>query len=132
MANAVDAQGQVFKNGSATLLARIVGKDAANVAQADISSAVYSIYLLDEDDPDSRTVVSGHDEASLAVADIIYDTLQTDAIWSVDATGYNFSHVVDVSTDTAFEIAGRDYLVEFTLTPVTGQVIIVRFKVRAI
>ena len=132
MANAVDAQGQVFRNGSLTMLARVVGADAADITQSDISTATYSVYLLDDEDPDSRTAITGHEDESITVSALIYDTLQTDDLWSVDTTGYNFAHVLDVSTYDAFPVAGAEYLVEFKLTPATGQVIVVRFKVRAI
>ena len=131
MANAVDAQGTVFKNGSATLLARVVGADGSAITQADITSALYTINLTDEEDEDSWTPISGHDEAVVVVADTIYDALQTDDIWSVDSTGYNFKHVIDRSTYEAFEIAGETYLVEFRLTPASGQVIVVRYRLRA-
>ena len=49
-----------------------------------------------------------------------------------DAVGYNFRHVLDVSENQAFAIAGRRYLIEFQLTPVSGQVILVRFRVNVI
>ena len=132
MANAIDAQGVVFKNGSVTMLARVVRQDAANITQVAISSIVYSVYLLDDDDPDSREAVTGHDAESVAVADLIYDSLQTDDTWSVDATGYNFAHVLDVSTDQAFTVAGKTYLVVFSLTPASGQVILVRFRFQCV
>ncbi len=132
MANAVDAQGQVFKNGSVTMLARVVGADAANITQADISSVAYSVYTLDEDDQDSLTVVTGHDATAITVSALIYDTLQTDDLWSIDSTGYNFSHILDVSTNQAFTVAGKKYLVVFSLTPASGQVILVRYEFTAI
>ncbi|HUT14067.1 MAG TPA: hypothetical protein VMY42_26500 [Thermoguttaceae bacterium] len=132
MGNAADTQAIVFKNGTATCLARVVGNDAANLVQADISAASYSIYLLDDDDADSRTAVTGHAAVSLTVADLLFDSLQTDALWTADATGYNFRHAIDISTDVAFAIAGRRYLVEFTLTPVTGQTILIRFRLNII
>ena len=132
MAEAVDTYGVAFKNGSITCMARVTGADAANIQQADISSGVYSLYLLDDQDPDSRTAVTGHAAGSLTIASVIFDTLQTDARWTVDSTGYNFKHVIDISANVAFAIAGRRYLVEYTLTPASGQVIIVRFRVNVI
>ena len=133
MASAADIHGTVFKNGSATLLARVVGADAAAVAQADIASAKYTVYLLDADDPDAGAAVTGHTAVAVAVADLIFDALQTDDLWDVDATGYNFRHILDVSTAQAFAAAGVSYLVVFSLTPADGsQVILVRFRLRAI
>ena len=132
MGYASDIYGVVFKNGSATLLARVVGGDDTPVQQADIDSAEYSVYLLDEDDPDAATVVTGHDGVSIDVSSLIFDTLQTDSVWDVDETGYNFKHVLDVSAEEAFTEAGRSYRIVLELTPTSGQVILVRFRVHAI
>ncbi len=60
---------------------------------------------------------------------VLFNSLQTDSLWTVDATGYNFRHVLDVSTSPAFAVAGRRYLVEYQLTPAVGQVIVVRFRI---
>jgi len=127
-----DIQGEVFKNASVILLARIVGEDGGPVTQATISSISYTIYELDEADPDSQTPVSGHTAVSVSVANSIFDELQLDELWSVDSEGYNFKHVVDISQDQAFAQAGIQYQVRFELTPTTGQVIIARFKLRAL
>ena len=132
MANASDIHGVVFKNGSATLLARVVGSDGSPVEQGEIASAAYTVYLLDESDADTATPVTGHTDVAVAVASLIYDGLQNDDLWDVDEEGYNFKHVLDVSGNEAFATAGRSYRVLFRLTPTTGQVIIVRFRVHAI
>ena len=130
--NHEDTYCTVAKNGTATLLARVVGYDGANITQSDISSATYAVWLLDEQDADSRTAVTGHGVTALTVSDIIYNTLQTDSIWTKDSTGYNFKHTVPISTNQAFAMAGREYLVEYKLTPASGEVIVVRFRVAVI
>ena len=132
MAEAADTYGTAFRNGSVTLLARVVGKDGADIVQADIASAKYSVYLLDDQDADSRTAITGHSNVALSVADLVLNTLQNDALWTVDENGYNFRHVLDVSEHQAFTVAGRRFLVEFELTPGTGQVILVRFRLNVI
>ncbi len=68
----------------------------------------------------------------LTVADVIFNALQTDPLWTVDTTGYNFRHVLDVSAHPAFTVAGRRYLVEYQLTPAAGQMIFVRFRINVI
>ncbi len=60
---------------------------------------------------------------------VLFNSLQTDSLWTVDVTGYNFRHTPDVSTNAAFAVAGRRYLVEYQLTPALGQVIVVRFRI---
>ena len=132
MAEATDIYGTAFKNGSATLLARVIGSDGAAIVRADVASAQYTVYLLDDQDPDSRTAITGHTNVSLTLADVIFNSLQTDAPWTVDSTGYNFRHVLDVSANQAFTVAGRRVLVEFELTPDSGQVILVRFRLNVI
>jgi len=129
MAEALDIHGTAFKNGTVTLLARIVGGDAEPLAKADVDSIEYSIYLLDDRNPDARAAVEGHDGVDLAVADVVFDALQTDSLWTLDAVGYNFRHTPDVSAYPAFAVAGRRYLVEYRITPALGQVIIARFRI---
>ena len=132
MAEACDIYGTAFKNGSVTLLARIVGQGGVNILPGDIDAIQYTVYLLDDQDADSRTAVTGHAAVSLTAADVIFSTLQTDPMWTVDAIGYNFRHVLDVSAHPAFAIAGRRYLIEYQLTPVEDQVILVRFRINVI
>lgn len=132
MSDIAEVFATVMKNGTATLMARVLGHAAAAIAPDDVASIGYSVYLLDDDDPDARTAVAGHDDVGLTVADVLFDPLQTDDRWTVDTTGYNFRHTLDVSSNPAFAIAGRRYLVEYRLTPVDGQVILVRFRINVI
>jgi hypothetical protein len=132
MPEAIDIFGSAFKNGTATLMARIVGADGANITQADIATIKYSVYLLDDQDPDARAPQTGHAQITLPVYQVVYNSLQTDATWTVDAVGFNFRHVLDVANFPAFAIAGRRYLVEYTLTPLTGQIILLRFRINVI
>lgn len=132
MAEAIDIHGTAFKNGSVTLLARIVGAQGVSILPGDVNIVTYTIYLLDDQNPDSRTAVAEHADVSLSVADVLFATLQTDPTWTVDAIGYNFRHVLDVSAHPAFTVAGRRYLVEYQLTPAVGQMILVRFRINVI
>ena len=132
MTDAADIPGAVFKEGSATLLARAVGADASPLTQSDLASARYTVALLDESDPDAATPVTGHTDVAVDVASLVYDTLQNDDLWDVDEEGYNFKHVLDVSANQAFATAGRSYRITFELVPASGQVILVRFRVHVI
>jgi len=127
-----DTYGTVFKGGTATCLARVVGQDAAAITRTDVSSIQYSVYLLETDDPDARAAVEGHDAVALDKISVVFDSLQTDARWTRDSTGYNFRHTIDVASEAAFALAGRDYLVEYRLAPVDGQVVLVRFRLHCI
>lgn len=132
MPEACDVFGSVFKGGTATLLARVVGGDGEPIRQADLASAGYSVHLLDAQDPDRRVPVEGHTSVSLPVAELISDALQTGGAWDVDAEGYNFRHTIDVASAPAFSRAGRRYLVEFRLVPVAGQPVFVRFRLNCV
>lgn len=132
MGTARDILGAVYKNGSATLLARVVGGDGQPIVEADVASASYTVLEVDPCDPDGATPVAGHDGVAIDPADAVFDTLQTDALWDVDAVGYNFRHAPDVSTDDAFPRAGRSYLVRYELVPQTGQKLVFRFLLRCL
>ncbi len=131
-ANAADTYCTVQKLGTATFLARIVAVDAAPIKRADIAALEYRLALLDDQDPDARTPVVGHERVALEPGAVLFDTLQADPVWTVDAVGYNFRHTLDVSEHAAFAVAGRRYLLEYRLTPVAGQAILVRFRINAI
>ena len=130
--NPADIQGTVFKNGSATLLARVMGAGGSALVPDDLVSAKYTIYLIDEDDYGASTVVSGHEDVIVPVSLLISDALQTDLLWDVDSIGYNFGYVLDMNGNQAFTEAGRTYRIVFELMPTNGQVILVRFRVHTI
>ena len=113
-------------------MARIVGNDGDCLTPAEVTAAHYSAYLLDDRDPDERIPIAGHTNVSLTVGDVLFSSLQTDALWTVDGPGYNFRHTPVVSTHPAFPVAGRRYLLEYTLTPAAGPVILIRFRINVI
>lgn len=142
MAEAEFVFGSVFKGGTCTCLARLVGQNGVALVQADFAagssssssgecgpSATYTIYEMDDQDEDNRTAVSGHENVSLEIEDIIFDTLQVDDIWTVDSTGYNFRHRIGICDNPAFGAAGKRYLVEYSLIPFWQQLIIIPFRV---
>jgi hypothetical protein len=132
MPQASDVLGTAFKNGSAILMARIVDSAGAYIQQSGLSAVAYSIYELDPCRPDNAVVVAGHDSVSLSVSSVVYNSLQTGGLWTIDAVGYNFRHQINVSQDEAFPKAGAHYQVRYELTPTAGQKSIVRFQLRVI
>ncbi len=132
MPDARDIQGTVFKNGSAILLARVVGADGEAITRNTLAAIRYTVYLLDDQDPNQQTPQDGHVAISLSVTEVVYDLLQTDTVWTRDSIGYNFKHILDVSAHQACPTAGRCYRIVYELTPTSGQVILVRFRVHAI
>jgi len=89
-----------------------VHADGVNLTQATTSSVTWKYW----DKADSGTVI---DSGSLTVSSVIFDTLQTDARWDEDATGYNFKHDV---ANTAMASGGKTYRFEYKLTATSGAV----------
>jgi hypothetical protein len=108
----------VFEDSGCYLLARIRGNDAANIVQADISSINLCVSQKGGTPDTAGTAVT--------VATVIFNTLQTDARWTVDSTGYNFRYEVPAAS---LPVGGRKYLSEFKFTPASGPVFHVVFEV---
>lgn len=128
-----------LKNSAPIFLARVVGNDGAALVQANLSSIAYSIVTRDPNNPDSETAgAAAHTATSLDKTVVIFDTLQRDALWQnddgeyVDDSGYNFRFQPVIGTAQAFPVAGAIYLVRVTLTPSSGQPIVVAWEVRCI
>jgi len=101
----------VYEDSAFSVLARIHA-NGTNVVQADVSTITYSIYPTDSD--------TAHTTAtSLTVATVIYDTLQTDARWTKDITGYNWRH--DVAATVLVDPAD-DYQIEYKVTMADASV----------
>jgi len=127
MANRTRYRASVSPNGSLTCLARVVGVDAALITQAGIASIEYTINAVGAS---ARSAVTGHDGETLTVADVVYDSLQTDDRWTEDATGYNFAHTIDISGGLPFPSAGTVYEIDYVLTDTAGNPIPVEFEAR--
>lgn len=108
----------IYEDSGAYLMARVLGGDGSAVAQADISSIAYSVYDMD----DTSSPATG----TLTVANVVYDSLQTDSRWTEDTTGYNFGWSAPASL---FPSGSKVYLVEIALTPASGEVLHVKYKV---
>jgi hypothetical protein len=121
-----ETQGIALIGGSATLMRRVTDYAGTRLTRAAVASVEYTIYSLTSGE---RVPVTGHTAVDVPVAEIIYDTLQTGDPWAADSIGYNFRHTLAIADSQAFAVAGT-YLVEFTLTPVTGQPVIVRFRIK--
>ncbi len=110
-----DYHATVFQDGSATFMARIVDFYGALVKPSDVDSISYSVYLLNEGKPESRTAIIGHSNIALNVTDVLFNQLQTNPHWTEDDKGFNFCWTLNVSSSNAFALAGRHYLVEIRL-----------------
>jgi len=106
------AHALIPEDGTPTFLARFVDEEFAPFVQADVYDAQVTVF--DESDGSSDWVW----QAPVASADVMFDTLQTDARWREDSEGYNFRYTYD--NDTVRLQGGRRYRFEVTLNLVAG------------
>jgi len=94
-----------YQKSSVPLLARVLAPDGLAAQQADVSSATLKVYL--QSDP--TTAIA---EVTLTVSSVFFDTLQTDPLWTVDSTGYNFKYW---TLPAHLPNGGQTYLLEVKL-----------------
>ena len=103
----------IMEDGGATMMARVVTADGTNLVQADLTGASVKVYDLNAADP-AATVHT----ATLTIASVVFDALQTDDRWSADSTGYNFR---DTRAASVFTTGGHRYRVEYSFDPTSGE-----------
>jgi len=100
-----------------TQLATSPDEEGTPLVQADLTEIKYWAYSGDE-------VVSGHDEVTLDVSDVIFDTLQG---WAKDSVGYNFRHNVAATAFPSGNVIGS---IIYKFTNTDGDVMHLEFKGR--
>ena len=105
-------KGSMFEDSGASPMARVVGNDGANIVQADVTTIFRTIY-------NAATGVVVQASTEITVATAVFDTLQTDARWTKDSTGYNFR---DDAPAAQFASGSVVYRIEYKFTPDSGEV----------
>ena len=123
MATVMPVKGSCWEGSGPWLLARVVGQAGSAVTQASLSSITCKVFDLQGAAP--GTAVS---EPTVTISSAVFDSLQTDARWTEDATGYNFAHQV---ASSVVADGGHAYRVEYKFTPASGQTFYVVFEVHA-
>ena len=108
-------------------MARIVDINGSPIKQSDVDSITYTIYLLNEGEPEWRLSRGDQTEVELNVSDVLFNQLQKNPHWTEDDKGFNFCWTLDVSSANAFVLAGRHYLVEIKLVA-KGVPFLVRYR----
>lgn len=103
-------RGEAFEDSAPFLMARVTNAGGTNFTQSLTSSIAYTVY----NETDAVIVVTS---TALTVSDVIFDTLQTDARWTVDSTGYNFGWALPIAS---IPDGLKKYLVDIIITPLTG------------
>ncbi len=115
-------KGIVIEGSVAVPLGRVVLETGADAKQADISSVTVKVF-----DADTGALIGT--TLTPAVAAVVYDTLQLDARWTQDTTGYNFAIPVSGSY---FPEGDRNYRVEVKVTPVGADPFLMLFDLEAV
>lgn len=107
--------------GQSPFLMSYVQVDGAAGVQADFSAGAYATY-------DMAAPATEITTGSLTISSVVFDTLQTDARWDVDSTGYNFGWQAPASL---FPDGGTVYRVKVTLTLTGGAPVYLSWNVYA-
>lgn len=110
MADAKIHSSTAFEDSGHSVMARVTGNAATDIVQADITSIAYTVHDLKT----GEKTVTG----TLTVSTVIFDTLQTDARWTEDITGYNFRYDIPASE---LPNGGREYKFEIVFNPASGE-----------
>ena len=108
----------IYEDTGITCMARIQGDDAVNITQATTSAITVAVFKH-ANPPATST-------ASLTVADVVFDALQTDSRWSHDSIGYNFRTQLP---SLVFADGDATYTVEFKFTPTSGSQYFVIYEI---
>jgi|KBSMisStaDraftv2_1062788.scaffolds.fasta_scaffold865168_2 hypothetical protein len=96
-----------------TLLAQIRNlQDGSLIQQSNLSSIDFRIFDLESVTPHIPTSTG-----SVSIVNSVFDTLQLDDRWNVDARGFNFAHTQPA---TAFNTGSRTYDLEYEFNPTGG------------
>lgn len=128
----METYGSTFVGASVVLMARVAFADGTLVAPEDVESVAYTVAEIDPCGSTAPVTVEGHAGETLEVEQVLSASLLDGPPWDVDEVGFNFRHEIDVTESPAFVTAGRSYRVEYVLTPMDGQPIVVRFVIEAL
>ena len=100
---------QAWEDSGLQCMARVENWDGDLLLQADLGTITYKVFDV------ATKVETGSD--SLTVANVIFDTAQTNSGWPYD-DGFNFKFLLPAS---AFPNGNRKYRVEFIVTPTSAE-----------
>jgi hypothetical protein len=106
---------QGFEDAGVAVMACVQGWNGVNIVQSDVSSISYSV-------TNKNTGVQVIAPTSLTVSAVVFNTLQTPAVWQTDATGYNFRHDVPAAAfPNGDPLTPVTYRIEYKFTPASGE-----------
>ena len=118
MATIIPQAISVYEGSGASFMARIKGNAGTDITIASMTSIACTVY--------NSISLASVATPTVTVATSVFDTLQTDARWDTDSTGYNFRHDLP---PTAFPDGDVQCQIEYLFTPASGDAF--RFSVPA-
>lgn len=103
----------VWEDQSVVLMARVYNTAGDLIQQSGLSSIAYEVWNM-HTPPVPVSTASG----TLTISSVVYNTLQTDAEWTKDSTGFNFRGTIPAS---CFTTPDRTYRIEIEFTPTSGD-----------
>jgi hypothetical protein len=118
--------GFAFEDAGVALMARVEGWNGVNIVQSDLSAIQYCVTNKNT----GATVIAS---TSLTISSVVFNTLQTPAVWQTDATGYNFRHNVPAAAfPSGDEVTPVIYRVEYKLTFASGEPVFLVWDIEAL
>lgn len=114
----VIAKATIWEDAGCQCMARVYGNTGVAITQASLTSITCSVYNLATETSIATPTVT--------ISTSVFDTLQTDARWTFDPTGYNFRFEVAAS---AFASPNVIHIVHFIFDPTSGENYGVGFEV---
>ena len=108
----------IYEDTGIPCMARIQGGDASNITQATTSAITVAVF--------KTANTSATYTASLTVAYVVFDALQTDSRWDHDSIGYNFRTELPA---LVFDTGDATYTVEYKFTPTSGSQYFVIYEI---
>ena len=109
-----------FEDSGVSLMARMRGNDGNYITRASLN--VIGVKVFDKSD-----LATALQDTTLTIANVVFDTLQTDSRWTEDTTGYNFRHDVLASWLSG---GNKTYRIEYRFDPNSGDDFYKTFDVR--
>ncbi len=108
---AMQTQLHVPEGTHVTLLGRARTEDNSLLVQADVDNIVLRVFERPVDSPAAEVF-----SETLTVADVVFDSMQTDARWRGDSVGYNFRYTITAPQLVAQGGVATRYEVTINLT----------------
>jgi len=105
-------------NADVILMGRIKSRSGEYISQSTISTIAWTLTDV-SDGPNSGTTVAS---STFTVSAVVFNSLQTDAFWTKDTTGYNFRGII-TATNIPTTYSGDRLQADVKFTMTSGEVL---------